>query len=278
MLDDDLVEKLHGLLAEALHRSRPDPFNAPVTVAEMYQDLVPYRSVRTALGFQMNADYEHTLLRLLAGEGGHARLEPPEAREELSAELETPNPNVGLFRKFAACDVWITPAAVPAGTPGFASGAAPAIAPELPTLSPALPAPEPPAKQVTGRAETNESWEKPAATPQQEWDDLEEELLLEEEVELPDTSAQAVSQPARPPKSSEPTPKAMFETKTSHASIAEPVTTGSCAFCRTGLPAGRMVRYCPFCGADQSLKPCATCREPLEPSWKFCIACGTRQG
>ena len=22
---------------------------------------------------------------------------------------DTPNPNVGLFRKFAACDVWVTP-------------------------------------------------------------------------------------------------------------------------------------------------------------------------
>jgi hypothetical protein len=106
---DRIVEKIHLALAEALKQHRARPFEAPVTVAEIYQDLVPYRAVRATLGFAMNADYEHTLLRLLSGEGGYARLEPDEARDELRAELATPNPNVGLFRKFAACDVWVTP-------------------------------------------------------------------------------------------------------------------------------------------------------------------------
>jgi hypothetical protein len=106
-LMDQLVERLHACLAQALNRSRVEPFIAPVTVAEIYQDLVPYRAVRSRLGFEMNADYEHTLLRMLAGEGNHVRLEPKEARDELRAELRAANPNVGLFRKFAGCDVWV---------------------------------------------------------------------------------------------------------------------------------------------------------------------------
>jgi hypothetical protein len=293
MLDDDLVEKLHGMLAEALHRVRPEPFAAPVTVAEMYQDLVPYRSVRTALGFQMNADYEHTLLRLLAGEGGYARLEPAEARSELTAELDTPNPNVGLFRKFAACDVWITPAAVPAGLPGFSpQSVAPAPAKPAPTpppaaAPPAAPKPVPPVAaapppppvsmplvDVQPRAEPP-AWSEPNSTPAERWDAIdEEELLLEEEVETPDT---AVELPARLPPTTEQTQAPMFETKASHASVAESATSGSCAFCRTALPSGRKVRFCPFCGADQTMKPCGSCREALDPAWTFCIACGSRQ-
>ena len=105
---DEHVERLHLALAAALRANRPKPFSAPVTVAEIYQDLVPYRSVRSSVGFEMNADYEHALLQLLAGMGGHARIEPERAGEEMREELKSPNPNVGLFRKFAACEVWIS--------------------------------------------------------------------------------------------------------------------------------------------------------------------------
>jgi len=107
---DPTVARLHTLLARALEPATPDGRLRPVTVAEIYQDLVPYRVVRTQLGLDLNADYEYALMRLLAGEGGLLRLEPQSAREELIQELQSPNPNVGLFRKFAACDVWVAPA------------------------------------------------------------------------------------------------------------------------------------------------------------------------
>jgi hypothetical protein len=57
----------------------------------------------------MNADYEYALLRLLAGEGDLARLEPSEVRESLRSELDSPNPNVSMFRDYANCDVWVAP-------------------------------------------------------------------------------------------------------------------------------------------------------------------------
>lgn len=110
---DVYVERLYTALTDALRRSRPRPFEAPVTVAEIYQELVPYRVVRASLGFEMNADYEHAVLQLLAGAGGLTRLEPESAAAELRAELSMPNPNVGLFRKFAGCDVWIAAPADP---------------------------------------------------------------------------------------------------------------------------------------------------------------------
>jgi hypothetical protein len=116
----DPVQQLYLRLAHTLRTSRHDAFTAPVTVAEIYQELVPYRLVRAETGFDMNADYEHALLRLLAGEGECVRLEPPSAREAISAELRSPNPNVGLYRDFAGCDVWVVEPAPSAAKSTFA--------------------------------------------------------------------------------------------------------------------------------------------------------------
>jgi predicted RNA-binding Zn-ribbon protein involved in translation (DUF1610 family) len=105
----DNVERLHRALVAAIRQTRGDNFDQPVTVSEIYQTLLPYRAARTVVGFDMNADYEYALLRLLAGEGGLARLEPIEVRESLRNELESPNPNVALYRQYANCDVWVAP-------------------------------------------------------------------------------------------------------------------------------------------------------------------------
>src|SRR5262245_65731208 len=101
------IVQLHSALVDALVQSRHHPADQPVTVAEIYQDLIPYRTVRSTIGFAMNADYEHALLQLLAGDGGFARVEPAQVQEELRAELKLSNPNVGIFRNYAACDVFI---------------------------------------------------------------------------------------------------------------------------------------------------------------------------
>lgn len=106
---DDAVERLYERLTDALERVRPRPYESPVTVAEIYQELVPYRSVRSEVGFGMNADYEDALLRLLAGEHDLARLEPDHARDEIRRELAGVNPNVSIYRAYAGCDVWLRP-------------------------------------------------------------------------------------------------------------------------------------------------------------------------
>jgi hypothetical protein len=336
LIDDGLVDRLLAALADALRRTRKDPFGSPVTVAEIYQDLVPYRSVRTALGFQMNADYEHTVLRLLAGENELAKLEPDEAREELRSELDTPNPNVGLFRKFAACDVWILRTELTLGdatdTTGKPERMAPAPIhepslshePDPPGHEPAAPmsdlettpawqaehhAPDPvtqPAVEPASPVDASEddlpvleletelvgeeaggegpvdggNLEWAESVPEGEWSDAEGELLLEEEVQdppdTPDTSVRPAAAGAHEPM---PQPEAavMFDSSQSQGTIATAHAAGSCSFCQGSLPGGRVVRFCPSCGADQSMQPCGSCREPLDPSWKFCIGCGQSQ-
>lgn len=110
-MDND-VGRLHRALVDAVRSDRGGDFDQPVsvTVAEIYQKLLPYRVARSAVGFEMNADYEFALLRLLAGDGDLARIEPVEVREHLRSELESPNPNVSLYREYANCDVWVAPA------------------------------------------------------------------------------------------------------------------------------------------------------------------------
>jgi hypothetical protein len=104
---DDSVARLHRALAGAIRQARGGDFDQPVTVSEIYQVFMPYRTARSLVGFEMNADYEYALLRLLSGEGDFAHIEPAEVRELLRGELESANPNVSAFRAYANCDVWI---------------------------------------------------------------------------------------------------------------------------------------------------------------------------
>jgi len=259
-VDLEPVTRLHALLVEAVRRRRgADAHAAPVTVAEIYQDLVPYRNVRSALGLEMNADYEHTLLRLLSGEGGLARVEPAAAKEQMERELDSPNPNVALYRKFAGCDVWLT------GT-----GATP------------------PAWVVEHLAET-EAVDSAAAAPTEPLDEVTEE-------EAGDVVSPATAAPPTPPTTGAEFPppqqeqpqamtskQARFEVEVQAIAGDLPATAaerkpvgeaGRCLFCDSALPASRQVRFCPFCGQDQSQRPCVVCGEPLQPDWAYCIACG----
>ena len=108
----DLLSRFHRALVREIRQVRPDYLVEPFTVAEIYQNLVPYRSHRDVIGVEMNGDYEDALLRLLSGEGDYLFLESDVARREIREELQTGNPNTGLFRDFAAADVRLNPSKI----------------------------------------------------------------------------------------------------------------------------------------------------------------------
>jgi len=108
----EILERFHRALIEEIQTQRPEYLTEPFTVAEIYQNLVPYGSHRDRIGVEMNGDYEDALLRLLAGEGGYLVLESDPALRDLRAELETANPNTGLYREYAAVDVRLNQAYV----------------------------------------------------------------------------------------------------------------------------------------------------------------------
>jgi hypothetical protein len=302
MRSDDDVDRLYGALVEAILDTRTGSFAAPVTVAEIYQDLVPYRLVRSVLGFNMNADYEHTLLRLLAGAGELARLEPMEAAAELREELESPNPNVGLFRKFAGCDVWVAP---PEDAPGVtigaldsvlerfapAAGAAPAsaaAADERPAVEPAGARPGSPGPAVPGWGGTTAA-EKDAddealhaAAPVTGVDGLDgqtnEEADEKGSEEEPEYELVPVRRPRIVPSATaalDPRRAAGAAARGASVTPIDRTAPHACAFCDSRLPNREHLRFCPFCGNDQAQRPCGGCGEPLEPEWRYCVACGT---
>jgi hypothetical protein len=105
LIEPEDVRRLFEGLVRQLAERDPGRLQAPFQVAELYQQIVPYKTHRSQLHFDTNQDYEAAVLGLLAGVGGYATLEPVEAQESLAAEAEAPNPDTGLFREFAGARV-----------------------------------------------------------------------------------------------------------------------------------------------------------------------------
>ena len=109
----EILERFIETLVQEIAVTRPEYLTAPFTIAEIYQDLVPYRSHRASIGVEMNGDYEEALLQMLSGEGDCLLLDSAVARQEMQDELASPNPNTSLFHDFAAADVRLHPGRVP---------------------------------------------------------------------------------------------------------------------------------------------------------------------
>ena len=79
--------------------------------------------------------------------------------------------------------------------------------------------------------------------------------------------------PAAPPAPApipEPAPTVDTPEQTTAPSDAGP----SCVACAHPLPADREIRFCPWCGVDQTIKRCPGCGSEVETSWRFCVTCG----
>lgn len=137
------LERFHHLLVASLRERGEGALDRPFTISEIYQDLVPYRRHRDELAVDMNGDYEHLLLRLLAGEGEYVRLEFEPALRAIRKELDRSNPNTGVYRDYAAADVRLLSHDAPerAAAPAPASAAVAAeVAPDSGGGAPAGPA------------------------------------------------------------------------------------------------------------------------------------------
>lgn len=145
------VERLFRAVVTTLAERDPGRLTAPLQVAELYQQIIPYRTHRTRLGFDTHEDYEGAILGLLAGMGGYADLEPAEARDALAAEVESPSPDPRAVREFAGALVRLNASRVRAVLDARTSFAPPAAgSPPLPprALAPtALPESAPPAAE-----------------------------------------------------------------------------------------------------------------------------------
>ncbi len=262
----DEVETFFRHLVDVLSKSDADRLRSPIQVSELYKTIVPYRRHRAALGFATNEDYEMAILRFLAGEGGFASLDPPEAQDALMEEARAVNPTPGAFREFAAAKVYLNSGAVRTVTEAHEAYAPP---------------PEP----------EDEATEPPFHEEETVEDDapIEEETFEEEEAEaIPEAAPATVEAPA-PPTREEPedfevggaateTPEAdQLPTAAPAPAPAESPKLGAasmCHYCGGSLPPEREVHFCPYCGRDVTVILCPSCGADLELDWRFCITCG----
>ncbi len=128
----DELDRLFGRLVEALADAGPGKLAVPFATAELYERLVPYRSNRAKLNVATHQDYEMTVLRLLAGERGYARLEPTDVLEALQREAATANPDTALFRNFPDSQVMINRIAAERFLKGERAYAPPAASTQAP--------------------------------------------------------------------------------------------------------------------------------------------------
>lgn len=204
----DSLDRLYRRIADVLLR---EPATA-VTVGDIYQHLVPYRTVRAELGFGELAEYEHALLRLLSGERDFLVVERADVQEEFQRELRNTNPILGVYRDYSDVGVYLNP-----------------YAPDPAALDHTAPPPPPP----------------PASTV----------AIPEGDADLPGVVID-VTRPEPPPR---PAPAKKLK---------------ACTGCRSTLPPGRDVRFCPFCGKCLAPIPCPECSAVVEPEWRFCVTCG----
>lgn len=228
------LARVHRALVDALGMRGGEAVSKRFTVAEIYQDLIPYRTHRDLLGVAMNGDYEHLILRLLAGEGGLLVIESESAQEAFRLELQAAHPNTGIFREYAALDVMLE----------AASGAAL----DDPTQGALF--------EEQGASESHPGADVAGLA------DLAELADLTEVDDRPKTaSLQEQTLPMTPP-------------ATAPSVGSGDRAEGACLWCDEVLPTRDDLRFCPFCGQDVRVLPCAQCAAPVEPGWRFCIACG----
>lgn len=239
----EVVDRLYEVLVEEIRSHRPDLLDEAFTVAEIYQNLVPYRTHRDRIGTEMNGDYEHALLRLLAGAGDYVKLESDTARRRFEEELESVHPDTGIYRNFAACEVRLNPERVPAAEAG--EGVEGDGVPAAPGPSDAVDAQlgSPAQEEAGDEAPSSDRGEGTAGAPGPR----------EKEVSAPEVG--------------------------DGTGDAERKTTSDdavCRWCRERLPLRNDLEFCPFCGSRVDLVPCPECGTELDEDWLFCVACGTQ--
>ena len=246
----DVLERFHKALVQQIRDTRPEYLTAPFTVAEIYQELVPYRSHRDLIGVEMNGDYEDALFRMLCGEGDYLLLDSEVARWAMQKELDTPNPNTALFREFAAADVRFHPSRVPPGAgPGIE---VPSEVSEANVMDQEEAGPRA-AEATPAGADPQELWR---SEPGRSGADG-----VVGHIEITTASPLAPSE--------EPASDAAVSTD---AGPSDVLTV--CHWCREALPACDSINFCPFCGSDLCPSPCRECGEAMEARWQFCVSCG----
>ena len=248
----DELDRLYKRLVLNIRSSFPELLTRPFEVAQIYQQIVPYRTNRRELGYTTNDEFELALCQLLSGSRGLLNGER-DMQDSLRRELDSPSPDLSAYRAYATGSVSLTAEAL--------RDASRFVTPE------------------GARPSTSKSW--PPASP------AEQAVIASRATESVDAgapNAQAPAAPvvapipvARPAPRAQPAPvvSALESPMPSvRQSAVRPVKGEECRYCGSGLPEGRGVVFCPGCGHNLTVQHCPACNTELEVGWKFCVTCG----
>lgn len=101
------LERFFRRLVDNLIAIDPARLHRPIELADIAQTVVPYRTNRRALGLESNEDYDMVLLRLVAGEGGFVRTEPPELQDAFAAQAASLNPDLSILRDLGTAQLYL---------------------------------------------------------------------------------------------------------------------------------------------------------------------------
>jgi hypothetical protein len=107
----DELDRMFRRLVHNVRAGFPDLMSRPFEVSAIHQHIIPYRLNRAELGIDTAEEYEVTLMRLLSGARGLLTGDP-DMQAALQAELESPNPDLSIFRAWGTASVSIPAAAV----------------------------------------------------------------------------------------------------------------------------------------------------------------------
>ena len=103
----DELTRFARKLVEQLGAAR-DGLTRPVSIGQVRDSILPYRTHRRALQVESVEDYETVLLRLVSGERGLVKTMPADAGERCRAELAGPNPDLAVLDLVADSTIQFT--------------------------------------------------------------------------------------------------------------------------------------------------------------------------
>jgi hypothetical protein len=234
----DLERLAAALLAQ--WRTEGGPAHGPIAVGSVLDRTLPYRVARRILGIDVSEDYEALVLRLIAEEEGLVTVEPADAAEMARGTMAAKLPDLDVLQLLRSATLTFTPDA-------------------LTRLEGVLPLrAQPPVEPSPWAAPTPPTVTEPA---------VETPVIPIRAVVAP-ADHTAVS-PASPPPPAAPAPEFVTQVRFDPPAPA-------CWSCTAALPAGRSVKFCPFCGADQREPTCPACSAAVERGWRHCPDCGEK--
>lgn len=117
----DALDRMFHVLVRTIRAKHPAFLSAPFTVADLYQDVMPYRHFRRELDLETNQEYEFILMELLTGARGYLDVDE-RLRDQLGKELASPSPEPSRVREFADAHLSLNAAAAASVPGGRVSG------------------------------------------------------------------------------------------------------------------------------------------------------------